>query len=282
MKRIFVSCLLLCFLAITSPHGLEEAKADNELTGWSDFKTEQLKPEELPDPKGGPEKTGRVRQPVSNIILQQRYPEIIVLRGPGTENKIALTFDDGPDPRFTPQVLDILKQYNVPATFFVMGARAEAASYLTKRMINEGHIIGNHTYWHPDLVKKADIATLRREVIQTEDKLANLIGYRTKLFRAPYGFLYNELVETLGELNYSVVGWSVDSLDWREQPASEIAYTVLNNVHPGAIILMHDGGEWDADRTNTIQSLHQIIPTLKEQGFEFVTVPNLLNIPYKK
>ncbi|WP_078553460.1 polysaccharide deacetylase family protein [Bacillus alkalicellulosilyticus] len=240
--------------------------------------------EDLPQPEGGPEITERVNipNPVSNIILQQRYPETVVLSGPATTNKIAITFDDGPDPRFTPQVLEVLQQYNVPATFFVMGSRAIAYPELTRRMVEEGHIVGNHTYWHPNLVKQGDLATLETEVMKTEDTLNDILGYRTKLFRAPYGFLYNELVEKLAELNYTVVAWSVDSLDWRELGATETAINVLSNMHPGAIILMHDGGDWDADRTSTIESLHQIIPQLQEQGFEFVTVPELLNIPYQK
>lgn len=240
---------------------------------------QQEKPPQL---EGGPEMTERVRYPVSNIVLQQRYPETVVLSGPANENKVALTFDDGPDPRFTPQILDILKEYNVKATFFLMGARAEKYPDLVKRIQDEGHIIGNHTFFHPNLVKQADVQTLEREVTNTENKLAQLVGYRTKLFRAPYGFLYNELVEKLRDMNYSVVAWSVDSLDWRESPPEQIAYNVLSNIQPGAIILMHDGAAWDEDRTNTIKSLRQIIPNLKEQGFQFETVPKLLNIPYKK
>ena len=163
-----------------------------------------------------------------------------------------------------------------------MGSRAEAYPDLVRRMQQEGHIVGNHTYWHPNLVEQADIATLEREVAQTEEALANILGYRTSLFRAPYGFLYNELVEKLAEMNYTVVGWNVDSLDWRELGADDTAANVLSNMEPGSIILMHDGGEWDADRTSTIESLHQIIPQLQAQGFEFVTVPDLLNIPYQK
>ncbi|MUK88594.1 polysaccharide deacetylase family protein [Ornithinibacillus sp. L9] len=244
--------------------------------------TTSAQQEELPEPEGGPEMTERVRYPVSNIILQQRYPETIVLSGDQTDNKIALTFDDGPDPRFTPLILDVLREYDVQATFFLMGARAEAYPELVERIINEGHIIGNHTYWHPNLVEQADIATLEREVTNTENLLLELIGYRTKLFRAPYGFLYNELVEKLAELDYTVVGWTVDSLDWQEEPPVVIANQVINNIHPGAIILMHDGAEWEGDRTNTIESLHQIIPELIGQGYEFETVPDLLNIPYQK
>ncbi|MDT8861051.1 polysaccharide deacetylase family protein [Alkalihalobacillus sp. MEB130] len=239
-------------------------------------------PEELPQPEGGPEFTERVRQPVSNIILQQRYPETVVLRGAEGDNRVALTFDDGPDPRFTPTVLDVLAEYNVPATFFVMGARAEVYPDIVRRMINEGHIVGNHTRWHPNLVLEGDIETLEREVMATEDILQDIVGYRTSLFRPPYGFLFDELVERLAELNYTVVGWDVDSLDWRELGAEDTAYNVLSNTRPGSIILMHDGGDWESDRTSTIEALDLIIPALQAQGIEFVTVPELLGIPYQK
>ncbi|MBU8906023.1 polysaccharide deacetylase family protein [Desertibacillus haloalkaliphilus] len=247
---------------------------------WNDDDERQQPDEDFPELEGGSEE--ETRQPVSNIILQQRYPETVVLQGPATDNRIAITFDDGPDPRFTPQVLDVLSEYGVPATFFVMGARAESYPQIVTRMINEGHIVGNHSFWHPNFVVEEDVETLRREVTRTEETLENIINYRTRLFRAPYGFLYNELVEELAAMDYSVIGWSVDSLDWREFPPEDIAHNVISNIHPGAIVLMHDGGEWDDDRTNTIESLHQIIPTLQEQGFEFVTVPELISIPYAR
>ncbi|MBM7666059.1 peptidoglycan/xylan/chitin deacetylase (PgdA/CDA1 family) [Solibacillus kalamii] len=221
-------------------------------------------------------------QPVDLRILQQRYPEIFFLQGPTDQKRIALTFDDGPDPRFSNDVLDVLKQYNVPATFFVLGSKAGANPEIVKRMQNEGHVIGNHTYAHPNLVEEADLGTLEREVTRTEDALNEIIGYRTKLFRPPYGFLYNELVEKLGKMNYNVIAWDIDSLDWQEDPPEVIASRVVDNIHPGAIILMHDGAESTGDRTNTILSLQQIIPKLQEQGYEFVTVPDLLSIPFEK
>lgn len=276
--------LLIVMLLGVQIFGAITVEANEELlntekpTFW--FKKKNNPDREIPQPQGGPEDSERVRQPISNIILQQQYPDIVVLSGPQT-NRVALTFDDGPDPRFTPQVLDILQEYNVPATFFVMGARAESFPELTQRMYNEGHIVGNHAYWHPNLVE-GDIAMLEREVNQAETVIENILGYRTKLFRAPYGFLYPELVEKLGEMDYTVVGWSVDSLDWRELGGEDTAYNVLSNVHPGAIVLLHDGGDWTSDRTSTIESLRIIIPTLLEQGIEFVTVPDLLNIPYQK
>ncbi|MDF1509584.1 polysaccharide deacetylase family protein [Robertmurraya sp. DFI.2.37] len=239
-------------------------------------------PQGLPQLEGGSENKERVRYPISNYLLQERYPETVVLSGPQTSRMVALTFDDGPDPRFTPQILDILRENGIKATFFLLGSRAEAYPDLVKRIVEEGHIIGNHTYWHPNLVEEEDVRVLEREVSRTESGLANLIAYRTKLFRAPYGFLNNELVEQLRDMDYTVVAWSVDSLDWHESPPDQIAYNVLSNLHPGAIILMHDGAAWDEDRTNTVRALRQIIPAIKEQGFEFATVPELLNIPYRK
>ncbi|WP_017727749.1 polysaccharide deacetylase family protein [Halalkalibacterium ligniniphilum] len=272
---IVISCQSLTLLSVHAAQKLPSNSVEAR-----ELNAKQLK-DGLPALEGGPESTVRVQKPVSNIILQQKYPDTVILRGPLTENKVALTFDDGPDPRFTPQVLDILKQYNVKATFFVMGKRAEAYPDLVKRMISEGHIVGNHAYSHRNLVEASEKA-LEEEVKKTEDILAGVIGYRTRLFRAPYGFLNEKLVEKLKEMNYTVVGWSVDSLDWRELPPEEIAINVLRNLSPGAIILMHDGGEENADRTRTIKSLHQIIPEIKEQGLEFVTVPDLVNISYKK
>jgi peptidoglycan/xylan/chitin deacetylase (PgdA/CDA1 family) len=242
----------------------------------------QAQQEDIPELEDGEEYEERVRHPVSNIILQQRFPDILVLSAAPTENTVALTFDDGPDPRFTPQILDLLAEHDIQATFFVTGARAEAYPELVQRMVNEGHIVGNHTYSHQNLVEATDMDILETEVLRTEEIINAAAGYRTKLFRAPYGFLYDELLEQLGSMNYTVVGWSVDSLDWQESPPEEIAYNVISNIHPGAIVLMHDGAGDTGDRTNTIEALRQIIPNLRDQGLEFETVPDMLDIPYQK
>ncbi|CAG9622758.1 polysaccharide deacetylase family protein [Sutcliffiella rhizosphaerae] len=266
---------LLCNFQLANAHVVDALANDGQ---WGN-----VPKKDFPDLRGGPENRERVRQqPVDMRILQQRYPETFFLGGPTDQKRVALTFDDGPDPRFTNEVLDVLNQYNVPGTFFLLGSRAVAYPEIVKRIQNEGHAIGNHTYFHPNLVADSDLESLEREVTRTEDALNNIIGFRTRLFRPPYGFLYNELVEKLAEMQYLVIGWTVDSLDWQEDSPEVIASNVLDNVQPGANILLHDGADWDGDRTNTIEALHQIIPTLKEQGYEFVTIPELLNVPFAK
>ena len=284
-KLMLVIVLLFCFqiLDIVTVHANGPAPDNGDVEQQVKRDKPDKPKEDFPNLKGGPENPERVLpQPVDMTILQKQYPDTFILRGPTDQKRIALTFDDGPDPRFTEDVLNVLNQYNVSGTFFLMGSRAIAYPEIVERINNEGHVIGNHTYFHPNLVKEADIPTLEREVIRTENTLNDIIDYRTSLFRPPYGFLYNELVEKLAEMQYLIIGWSVDSLDWEEDPPEVIASTVLDNIHPGAIILMHDGADWDGDRTNTIAALRQIIPALQKQGYEFVTVPKLLNVPYAK
>jgi peptidoglycan/xylan/chitin deacetylase (PgdA/CDA1 family) len=284
-KLMLVVVLLFCFQIsdIMTVHANGPAPGNGDVEQQVKRDKPDKTKEDFPNLKGGPENPERVLpQPVDMTILQKQYPDTFILRGPTDQKRIALTFDDGPDPRFTEDVLNVLNQYNVSGTFFLMGSRAIAYPEIVERINNEGHVIGNHTYFHPNLVKEADIPTLEREVTRTENTLNDIIDYRTSLFRPPYGFLYNELVEKLAEMQYLIIGWSVDSLDWEEDPPEVIASNVLDNVHPGAIILMHDGADWDGDRTNTIAALRQIIPALQKQGYEFVTVPELLNVPYAK
>lgn len=228
-------------------------------------------------PEGGSESTGRVPNLVSNSLLQREYPNIVVLRGPLNQNKIALTFDDGPDIRFTPQVLDVLGEYQVKATFFLMGARAEEHQPIVRRIYAEGHAIGNHGYWHPNLTEES-LERVHWEVTATEETIYQILGIRTRLFRPPYGALNRQIVELIGSLGYAIILWNVDSLDWKQLGADVIADTVLGNTMPGSIILMHDGGDWTMDLSGTVESLHTIIPTLQAQGMEFVTIPELLNI----
>ncbi|WP_416150627.1 polysaccharide deacetylase family protein [Salipaludibacillus sp. HK11] len=270
-------------IAINEVHA-NNWSVDDVQDGWwnKDKPEEKGEEEDPPELTGGPERSHRILEPVPMTTLQQLYPDTIFLRGPTTANKIALTFDDGPDPRFTPEVLDVLREYEVPATFFLLGSRAEAYPDLTTRIVNDGHVVGNHTFWHPDLAAEGEVDILVNEVSRTEEVLEPLINYKTTLFRPPYGFLYEELVDELAILDYSVIGWSVDSQDWQELSPEQITENVVGEIHPGAIILMHDGTDAEGDQSETIESLRQIIPNLQDQGYEFVTVPELLNIPYQR
>jgi polysaccharide deacetylase family sporulation protein PdaB len=248
----------------------DETEEDREM----DLSEEDL---EALDLEGGPERTERQPSPVSINVIQQNHPDKIAIRGGLNDMRVALTFDDGPDPRYTPKVLDVLKEYDVKGTFFLLGARAKALSHITKRIHEEGHDIGNHTYWHPKLdTEKPD--RFHWELTKTQNVLQDILGFRPSLFRPPYGAFSEEMLKMASEMGYSTIAWSVDSVDWMQLSPEQIQKNVLSNVHPGAIILMHDGGNWDMDLLGTVNALHEIIPRLKEDGIEFVTVSELLNI----
>lgn len=206
--------------------------------------------------------------------LQVKYPQIMLYRGSSNFKQIALTFDDGPDQRFTPKILDVLKKHDVKATFFLLGVRVEKNPYVAKRIVQEQHVVGNHTYWHPNLIKSGAM-DLTWEIKKTEQKIKEVTGYETTLFRAPYGVANDKLVQKLAELNYRGVGWSVDTEDWRSLPSKKIVSNVINNIHSGGIILMHSAGHWTQDLSGTVNALDRLIPILKKEGYEFVTIPEM-------
>jgi cellulose synthase/poly-beta-1,6-N-acetylglucosamine synthase-like glycosyltransferase/peptidoglycan/xylan/chitin deacetylase (PgdA/CDA1 family)/spore germination protein YaaH len=200
------------------------------------------------------------------------------------DKKIAITFDDGPDPRWTPKILDILKREHVPATFFVIGLDASQSPELLRREYAEGHEIGNHTYTHPawDEISKTQA---RWELNLTQRLIESTLGVKTILFRPPYGIdhqpEYAEEVAQLPfaqEMGYLIIGQKIDPHDWqvvhgKPNPASEILDQVLQQANDGNIILFHDGG---GDRSQTIAALPQVIDTLRARGYTFVSVPDLL------
>ncbi len=208
--------------------------------------------------------------------LQKMFPDTVVWRGNTNEKRVALTFDDGPDPRYTPEILDILDEHNVKATFFVMGARAKGHPDILRRASQEGHVIGNHTYWHPNLSGES-VEQLRWEMQQTNDVIENLIGFQPRLFRPPYGIFGTAHTESLVENEETAVFWTVDTKDWDGPSSEEIHNSVIEETNNGSIILMHDGGHWTSDLSSTVGALDSVISELKEEGYQFVTVPELLN-----
>ena len=197
-----------------------------------------------------------------------------LVRTPGTyymvhtkEKVVALTFDDGPDPMDTPKILDILKEKNVRATFFVLGQAAQDNPNLLKRLIKEGHEIGNHSYKH-DYQQNH----LLEELEQTDQEVFAATGTHTYYYRPPGGFVSKSQLETIKKNGHLVALWSVDSKDWCNPGVNQIVNNVMKNVFPGAIILLHDGGY---HRTQTINALGPIINALREQGYRLATLSEL-------
>lgn len=235
---------------------------------------------DTPELRGGPEEEVREPTPLDNFKLRDSFPNIVVLRGRLDENKMALSFDDGPDTTYTPAVLDKLNEYDVKATFFLVGERAEAHPEIVERIVKEGHEIANHTWDHPKMTE-IPVEEVRDQINQTEKKLHEITGHATRMYRPPYGFQNEELVKVMGDLNYSIIIWSQDSLDWKDLTSEEVADNILSDITPGAIILQHSAGGMAGEEDGlmrTVDALDKVIPKLQDDGTEFVTVSELLNI----
>lgn len=199
-----------------------------------------------------------------------------VFCGADTEEKvIALTFDDGPHPRYTDKILDILKEYGVKATFFTVGENAALYPEQIKRIAAEGHEIGNHTYTHADL-KRIDRKTLMRELGETERIIEELTGKSPTVFRPPEGRCNETVVACANEKGYTTVLWTVDPRDWASPPAKTVVDVILKNVKCGSVILCHDYNSGKS--CPTPEALRVVIPALIDKGYSFVTVSELLNV----
>ncbi len=189
---------------------------------------------------------------------------------------IALTFDDGPWPTTTRQILDILKKNNIKATFFWVGRYLQTYPELGKQVAAAGHAIGNHTWNHQYIKYNEDGAA--REIDRTSSLIEELTGVKTSMFRPPGGILNNGLAAYAQKKNYAVIMWSADSLDWRTATQS-LMDNVMRQANSGGIVLMHDGG---GNRSRTVQALPDIIARFKKEGYQFVTVPELLQMQEKE
>lgn len=195
----------------------------------------------------------------------------IVYQGAKTDEKlVAITFDDGPWDGTTQQVLEILRQYQIKATFFWIGIQIQRFPDLARQVVSEGHAIGNHTWRHP--LHNLDEMTAAAEVGNTARLIQEVTGVEPTLMRPPGGNLKGQLVPYAQKQQQIVTLWSVESRDYAVS-APLIVHNVLSQVYPGAIVLMHDGG---GNRSATVQALPQIIEGLQKSGYRFVTVPELL------
>src|SRR4051794_35526563 len=210
-----------------------------------------------------------------------KFPQFPTLyhQGAGGPHQVALTFDDGPDPKWTPQVLDILKAYNVKAAFFLVGANAEEYPDLVRRIVAEGHEIGNHTYYHPNLALCWP-EHVRVELNATQLLLETITGRSTTLFRPPYAAdtspsRITELtpLQLAQDLGYLVVLENIDPQDWARPGADIILQRVKQQRRDGSIILLHDAG---GDREQTVEALPRILDYLKTRGDSVVSLSTLL------
>lgn len=180
--------------------------------------------------------------------------------------KIALTFDDGPHPFYTQQLLDGLKERGARASFFVMGKQAEAYPDLILRMQTEGHLIGNHTYSHLQL-GKGNRETFKSELVKTNELLLSITGEEPQYVRPPYGS-WDKSFES--ELTMIPVLWTIDPMDWCSSDVGGIVQRVTKKAEENAVILMHD------EYKSSVTAALQIVDILQKQGYEFVTVDEIL------
>ena len=194
-----------------------------------------------------------------------------ISHGNRQEKRIALTFDDGPHPRYTEKILGILEKYDVKATFFMIGSNARLYPDVARKVSAAGHEIGNHTYTHPHMLKLSEEGLLE-EIKKTESVFSEIGIKKPRLFRPPEGYRTKEQCEVLSKEDYRVVVWSLDTHDWQGKPSSEIIKHVEENIKGGDILLFHD---YISGQNTTITALEQLIPKLLKDGYEFVCVSDL-------
>lgn len=201
--------------------------------------------------------------------------------GPRDEKIVALTFDDGPSPEWTPKILDELKKADVKATFFVVGKHVVEYPDIARRIVAEGHDIGNHTHRH-HMLFFADGGTVKKELAECRKQIQAATGVSTDLFRPPKAWLTPSEKRKIQRWGYRIILWTLNSKDWVTFDDKYLVRFVVKNIQPGDIILFHDsGGAFVAeggDRHETVLAIPQIIEKLRKQGYRFITITELLQL----
>lgn len=203
----------------------------------------------------------------------------IVRRGPANLPVVSITFDDGPSPKYTPQILDVLAEKNVKATFFLTGRHIEKYPEVARRIIAEGHEVGNHTYSHKDLFP-ARRKVVSNQIKKCDKSIRQTLGISVDLFRPPRGLYTNAVRQLVVNRGYTMVLWTISSIDWRGLSPKRIASRIEKYIHNGAIILFHDSGALikaeGASRENTVMALPLVIDLLKNSGYYIMPVGEML------
>ncbi|MFI9364443.1 polysaccharide deacetylase family protein [Kitasatospora sp. NPDC053057] len=207
-------------------------------------------------------------QPVRKALSEAESKPVYELDP--AQRVVALTIDDGPDPKYTPAVLALLQQHEIRATFFLIGENAVEHPALVKEIADRGHHIANHTWTHPDLRHMSESA-VRDELERTSDLLHRTTGRLPTWFRSPGGDWSPVSLKVAADLGLRNMGWSVDPRDWSRPGTPAIIDTILKEVRPGSIVLNHDGG---GDRSQTVAALRTYLPVLIDSGYLFTAPPN--------
>ena len=190
---------------------------------------------------------------------------------------IALTFDDGPNDPYTPQLLDVLARHKVKATFFMLGQYVKARPDLARTVAEAGHVIANHTYNHPNLIFLSS-SGIRKEIEDCKRALDDAVGPHSALFRPPFGGRRPASLRVVRSLGYKPIMWNITGWDWNANSAEHIEQKVTTRLRGGGVILLHDGGHeaMGTDRSKTIVATARIIARCKSEGYEFATIPEMM------
>ena len=198
----------------------------------------------------------------------------------GNPRGVALTFDDGPHPIFTPRVLEILERFQARATFFVIGKHLEKDGGVIASASRAGHMVGNHSYHHFRTMSFLSSRQIRQEILRCQREVEKWAGYQPRFYRQPAGFRNPKIFGILQELGMTLVGWQARAFDTRRRDPQAIARRILVKVQPGGVILLHDGSdsEKNGDRTASLEALPIILRGLKGRGMEFLTLDELFGM----
>ena len=194
-----------------------------------------------------------------------------------SRKQIALTYDDGPNDPHTLRLLEVLTKHGVRATFFLIGRYVHRRPDIAREVVGSGHVVGNHTFTHPLLIFKS-AAEVREELQQCRQSLLDAVGVHSNLFRPPFGGRRPGTLQIARELGLEPIMWNVTGYDWNAPPAAVIEHKISNRVRGGDVILLHDGGhkQMGADRSQTVLATERLICRYKEEGYEFVTIPKMM------
>jgi len=206
-------------------------------------------------------------------VPQLRLFGNFICRGASSKKQVALTFDDGPDPRSTPPLLDLLRKEKISAAFFCIGKKVAASPGLAAQIVRDGHLLGNHSYAHSNFTNFYSAARLQAELAQTQDAIEKAAGVAPKFFRPPVGLSNPGTFRAARNLDLQVIGWTIRSLDTVMAGPEKIVARITRGLQPGAIILLHDGNIPAEKLLATVKSL---LDTLRGLGYEIVRLDELL------